>query len=239
MKFKSSIGEAGRSGGNDGQKVFTVPDANQHIPQAAQNLRYQQDDFEQQPPMRSRNQKFIPEGTQEIDMLTAARLRAQYSQQDEQHQAEILSQQKSRVEMLTGIGRGTKDVKIPYQNGFVTYSLRTLKGHERRMFSEVVESLPRNTKGNVFDTGVIDISIAALKNSLYAIDNIDINVLLKCSSYDYETQLQYREEFVSSLDSELLMYLYIKYDNLVSEVRDGYLTETDQKEVADAISKSS
>jgi hypothetical protein len=239
MKFKSSIGEAGRSGVNEGQKVFTVPDANQHIPQAAQNLRSQQDDFEQQPPMRSRNQKFIPEGSQEIDMLTAARLRAQYSQQDEQYQAEILSKQKSRIEMLTGIGRGTKDVKIAYQNGFVTYSLRTLKGYERRMFAEVLENIPRTADGKIFHTGAIDISIAALKHSLYAIDNTDINVLLRCSSYDQETQLQCREEFISSIDAELLLRLYTEYDNLASEVRDGYLTETDHKEVADAISKSS
>jgi hypothetical protein len=151
---------------------------------------------------------------------------------------------KRRLEILLGIGRGKKDVSLQTPEGRFTFSLRTLKGREQREVATLAETLKRvkSSEGAyvLSPTSVYQLRTMALKHSLYAIDGIDIDMVLGQANQSYEDRISFREAFLDELDEDVLSYLFSAYESLVVEHTSKYnfSSEEDMKEVAEEVKKS-
>lgn len=161
-------------------------------------------------------------------------------------QASYIKNAQTRIELITGIGRKTRDVEVLLNNELHVFSLRSLKGKEKFCLLEKIENAQNARLANgdtVFlPTSLYDIKIEALKHSLYAIDNIDINVVLGVANIQLEEQLVAREDLLHDMDEALTSHLFREYEKLDKEIRDGYdqpKTVKEAEEVAEAITKSS
>jgi hypothetical protein len=152
---------------------------------------------------------------------------------------------KRRLEILLNIGRGRKDVPLKTDNGTYVFSLRTLKGREQREVATTAEQLKRirsETGEYVFaPSGAHALRLVVLKHSLYAIDGIDIDVVLGQSGKPYEDRINFREAFLDELDEGLVAHLFAAYETLVAENATQFKLNSDEelKEVTEEVKKSS
>jgi hypothetical protein len=221
---------------NVSKRVFTVPDGHGS-----------DDDI---PPERnfvtSGGKRFeLPEGARQISPGEFHETRSRMQQMAEQPKQAQLQEAKTRVEIITGIGRKTKDVPVDMGNGQVTtFSIRTLKGKEHFALAEVIEGSKtiRTHDGEMMMTitSAYDIRIETLKHALYAIDGVDINVVLGVSARPLEEQLAAREDLLHDMDDAFTKKLYKTYEELLQDIADkfGVKNEKDAKELAEAINKS-
>ena len=186
----------------------------------------------------------VPTRAQAINPSAVAEMRKQAMEQSQQAESRALVEAKRRVEIITGLGRKTKDVLIETDEGNLTFTLRTLKSFEQNCLAQVVESVERvklPTGGFSFTpTGMYKIKTEALSHSLHLIDGQSIDIVLGTANMDYSEQVLARKELVCEMDGALVDHLFIQYEVLSSEARDGYepKNEEEVKEVVDTIRKS-
>jgi len=176
------------------------------------------------------------------EMASTLRRQAQdYQAQTEQRN---LGEARRRIEILTGLGRRTKDVPVETDNGTVVFTLRTLKTFEQNCLAQVIEQSERMTTAEgrmVFaPTSITKIRIEALAHSLFLIDGQSIDIVLGTANANYDTQVIERRGLIEEMDHALINHLYNKYETLTQETYDGYVPKTveEAKEVVETISKS-
>jgi hypothetical protein len=181
---------------------------------------------------------------QEINPAIANTLRRQAQEQQEMVDQRSLSEARRRIDILTGLGRMTKDVPIDINGGKVIFTLRTLKTFEQNCLAEVIEQAQRlsTVDGRMLfaPTSLAKIKLEALSHSLYMIDGQSIDIVLGTSNADYETQVIERKHLIEEMDHALINHLFTNYETLTQETYDGYAPKTveEVKEVVETISKS-
>lgn len=134
---------------------------------------------------------------------------------------------KRRIEMLTGIGRATKDVEI---DGHV-FTLRTLKSQELR---EVVTAA-KNASDNFEST--FEARTHTLARAIFKIDGEDIGLVLGDNSIESKLIM------IQELDETIINVLQKNYSLLVDENNKKYGLTNDTpavvKEVVEDLKKSS
>jgi hypothetical protein len=196
-EIESPIGKTTFSSGPQNQKVFTVEDSSGQAqgpgPQAASVSPGEQVDYEA---LRRRK----------IEELRAAQ--------------NISFNSKQRVEILTGIGRNTKD--FSFEN--VQFSLRTLKSRELRQVLLDVSHLQDVTL-------TFELRANTLARSLYLIDGHDINDVIGSSS------MKDKVNFIHELEENVVDILYKQYLLLVEETEEKYglKDNSSKEEVAEAV----
>jgi hypothetical protein len=176
--------------------------------------------------------------------VAARRQAAQEKMQLREHQ--LLQDARHRVEIITGIGRKTRNVEIISEEDGIktTFTLRTLKGYEQKLVNQkiegaktmIVDKTPKFTLSSLYD-----IRLETLTHALYLIDGQYIDVILGISELSVEDQMEAKRELVSGMDELLQDKLSYEYSILRKETSDGYLPKTaeEAKEVVDTIHKSS
>ena len=213
-KVRSSIGESNFSG--PGQRRFVVGEETQAPPQPVQ----------------------------EINPAVAAGLRRQAQEYQEQVNQRSLSDARRRIDIITGLGRMTKEVPVVTDGTKTTFTLRTLKTFEQNSLAEVIESAQRvsSNDGRVFFAPVSlgKIKVEALSHSLYLIDGQPIDIILGTSNEEYEVQVVERKRLIEEMDHALINHLFNNYEILTQETYDGYAPKTakEAEEVVETISKS-
>lgn len=187
----------------------------------------------------------VQEEGSEISPQEAMERRRQFAQRAEKKQAAAKLGSKRRIELLLGLGRGTKDVPIETDEGTVTFSLRTLKRKENREIASFLE----NAKRVRADTGeyilspasLYALSVMALKYAIYEVDGIEIDVVLGTVNAEDDQRISVRELFVEELDDTLVNHLFAEYERLVVDntAKYGIKSEAEAKEVAEELRKSS
>jgi hypothetical protein len=183
----------------------------------------------------------VMSGGQKISNEEAALMRSKMLQQ----KGSLNQDARRRIDIITGIGRRTKDVEVVQADSSITvFTLRTLKGVEQKKLIEVIEGSNRASMPNgeliIMPTSLYLIRLTTLKYSLSAIDGIDVDIVLGCSDQPFEQRVEARKELLEDMDDALTAYLYSKYQELHQETADGYVVKTDEeaKAVVNAISKS-
>jgi len=185
------------------------------------------------------NADALPE-RQELDPNYVAGLRREMQDNQERTERKMFQDARRRIEIITGIGRKTKDVQI--ENA--TFTLRTLKTFEQNCLAQVVEKAERITlhDGKVAfkPTSMYNIKIEALGHSIFMIDGQNIDIVLGTTNEDYEAQLETRKDLIREMDNSLIDYLFINYEDLMKESVDGYMPRNakEAEEVVDTIRKS-
>jgi hypothetical protein len=186
----------------------------------------------------------LPKGPQEINPAVAAGLRRQAQEQQAAVEHRNVQDARRRVELITGLGRRTKDVPVDTDNGQLVFTLRTLKSFEQNFLAQVVESAERiqMPNGNVGfkPTSMYNIKVEALSHSLYLIDGQNIDVVLGTANEEYEEQVIAKKDLIGEMDGALIDYLFVQYEKLSQETYDGYAPKTaeEAKEAVEAIRKS-
>jgi hypothetical protein len=181
----------------------------------------------------------------EITPQEAMERRRQFAEQAEKGQVATKLTAKRRIELLLGIGRGTKEVPIDTEEGTVTFSIRTLKGKENKEVAALLENAKRvrNEAGEYIlsPTGLYALRVLALKYAIYAIDGIEFDVVLGTVSAEQDQKISVRELFLEELDDTLVARLFGEYESLVMDntAKYGIKSEAEAKEVAAEVSKSS
>jgi hypothetical protein len=213
------ISNIGHSPNQPELKTWTVPDGGES--------------FEAPPDVR-------PISPDEVNQI-----RARLMQRVEKDSRVDIDKAKKRVDIITGIGRLTRTIPVNMPDGdVIRFSLRTLKGHENNDLAQFVEKAERAAMPNgniiIMPTSLYKIRMCSLKYSLYAIDDVDIDVVIGSVNLPYEDRLKAREALLHEMDDGLTGYLYTQYDKLTNELIDGYIArnESQAKEAADAIHKS-
>ena len=142
---------------------------------------------------------------------------------------------RQRLNLLLGIGRATKNVTIEAEAGTVTYSLRTLKGYEQKHVISLAEQADK-IKSVEATFPVRDTTLAY---ALYAVDNIDPDLLLGATGLPIKERLAARLSFIEELDDHVLRYLFDQHQMMVKENLIRFQSPEDVKEVAEQIKKSS
>ena len=177
------------------------------------------------------------------EMVTTLRRQAQERQ--EQVDQRSLVDARRRIDIITGLGRRTKEVPVETDNGTVIFTLRTLKTFEQNCLAQVVEQSERLTTADgrlIFaPTSLAKIRVEALSHSLFLIDGQSIDIVLGTSNIEYVDQVLARKELINEMDHALINHLFNNYEVLAQETYDGYMPKTveEAKEVAETISKSS
>lgn len=181
-----------------------------------------------------------PRERQELDPNYVAGLRREMQENQERTERKGFQDARRRIEIITGIGRKTKDVQI---EGSI-FTLRTLKTFEQNCLAQVIEGADRITLPNggvVFKpTSMYNIKVEALGHAIYMIDGQNIDVVLGTSNDDYEIQLDTRKDLIREMDNSLIDYLFVNYEDLMKESVDGYMPKNviEAEEVVDTIRKS-
>lgn len=147
----------------------------------------------------------------------------------------ITNEARQRLEIVLGFGRAIKNVTIEAENGTVTYSLRTLKGWEQKRIVALAEQAD---KAQTIEA-TYPIRNTTVAFALYAVDNIDIDLLLGATALSREEKIAARLGFVEELDDQVTRYLFEQHQVLVRENSLRFQTPEDVKEVAEQIKKSS
>ena len=185
-----------------------------------------------------------PQPPPQITPEMATTLRRQAQEHQEQIDNRSLSDARRRIDIITGLGRKTRDVPVDTANGVVVFSLRTLKTFEQNCLAQVVEQSERLTTSDgrlIFaPTSLSKIRVEALSHSLYLIDNQSIDIILGTANAPYEEQVLSRKDLIDEMDHALISHLFNNYESLTQETYDGYIPKTveEAKEVAETISKS-
>lgn len=181
---------------------------------------------------------------QQITPAMAAELRQQAADREHLAQNRAMQEARRRVEIITGLGRKTKDVVVDTDQGKLTFTLRSLKSFEQEALSQVMESVDRIPlpNGNISftPTGMHKIKMEALGHSLHLIDGQSVDVVLATVNEDYEEQVEARKDLLREMDAALVDHLFVQYERLASETSDGYMPRNDRelKEVVEDIRKS-
>lgn len=131
---------------------------------------------------------------------------------------------KLRLEILTGIGRLTEDVKV---DG-VTFSIRSLKPMENE---EIVKVIAGIEFGGV---QAFELRAQTLARALYKIDGQDIDFVIDAKG------MEDRVNFMKNiLEESLANFLYVKYQGILNKNRDKFseLGKT-EAEVIENVKKS-
>jgi hypothetical protein len=185
-----------------------------------------------------------PQPPSQLTPEMATTLRRQAQEHQEQIENRNLSDARRRIDIITGLGRKTRDVPVDTSNGTVVFCLRTLKTFEQNCLAQVVEQSERLTATDgrmIFaPTSLSKIRIEALSHSLYLIDNQSIDIILGTANAPYEEQVLARKDLIDEMDHALISHLFNNYESLTQETYDGYIPKTveEAKEVAETISKS-
>lgn len=197
---------------------------------------------------RDRN---IPEGAREVSPAELATMRQRAQQKTAKEEESELLHDRDLVEQITGIGRRYKTVEVKDPDFNHSFTLRTLKGWEKKDVIRAYESIPKKTMGEGIDlkyyhdaSGEHLLKLVSLSHALCAIDGTDLDMILGISSIDDEDKIGHRRHFVEEMDDYLTDYLYIQYNLLCKQSSDGYVLKypnslEEQKVAAEAIRKSS
>lgn len=160
----------------------------------------------------------VMEPINESPLQEMQRLRAQAG-----GESRLSSESKKRIELISGIGRLTKDVLIEG----TTFTLRTLKSKETQE-ATIAGVVQQYKVEEAFETRRQFISRA-----LHKIDGHDLYMVI--GSNDLESRLN----FVDELDDSVITYLFDEFTKLRNESNAKYSlkTEQDVKEVAEEIKK--
>jgi hypothetical protein len=144
---------------------------------------------------------------------------------------------KRRIEMLVGIGRQTRDVPLKTERGETVFSLRTLKSKEIRYLMKIAAEM---AKAESVDT-IYAIREHTLALSIFAIDRVDVDIVLGTSGRPNDERLAARKALFDEMNENTLNYLYRMHEEMMDENSKLFSikTEGDAKEVAEAIKKSS
>ena len=220
-RIRSTIGESNFAGPN--QRRFVVPNANEADGELGDQA--------------------LPLG-REINPAVASTLRREAQEYQEQAAQRNLGEARRRVDIITGLGRKTKEVPVDTDDGKVVFTLRTLKTFEQNCYMQVVEQSERITLPNgkmmFAPTSRGKIKIEALSHSIFMIDGQSIDIVLGTANAPYEDQVLARRDLIEEMDHALIDHLFINYETLTQETYDGYYPKTveEAKEVVETISKS-
>lgn len=141
---------------------------------------------------------------------------------------------KTRIEMLVGIGRATREVPIETEDGKVIFSIRTLKGREMRFLADSLQKLTDTKQAS----DIYDMRSLTLAHSVFAVDGMDIDVVLGVRGQSNAEQV--RKQFLDEFDEAILAHLHGKYQEMTQENRNKFAVKTteDAKEVAESMKKS-
>jgi len=137
-----------------------------------------------------------------------------------QDEKQVSSVVKKRIEILAGLGRGTRDVIV--EN--ITFSLRTLKSYE---LQEAVKAIAKLDNG-------LDSSFEArnqiLARAICKIDGQDIDIVLSSS------RIEDKLDMVRELESSVAVYLHENYVALSKENSDKFkILSDDEKDIKEAV----
>ena len=214
-KIRSTIGESNFEG--HGQRRFVVNEDTQQAPPS--------------PPIS-------------IDPSEASMMRRQAQEYQEHTTQRNLGDARRRIDIITGLGRKTKEVLVENSNGSVIFTLRTLKTFEQNCLAQVIESSDRNVTNDgriIFaPTSMAKIKLEALSHSIFLIDGQSIDIVVGVSNAPYEEKVLARKELIDEMDHALINHLFDNYEILTKETYDGYSPKTveEAKEVVETISKS-
>jgi hypothetical protein len=194
-KIRSEIGESSFNG--PGQRRFVVNDESQA------------------PIQRGR----------EIDPAVANTLRQQAQAQQEQIESRNIGDSRRRIDIITGLGRRTRDVPVETDDGTVVFTLRTLKTFEQNELAQVIESSEHLTdqQGRLMfaPTSLAKIKLESLAHSLFLIDGQSIDIVLGTANISYVEQVLARKDLIQEMDHVLINHLYNNYEQLTKETYDG------------------
>jgi hypothetical protein len=183
-------------------------------------------------------------GSQQINPAMATALRKQAMDKQEGAEQRSVQEARRRVEIITGIGRKTKDVPIETPEGTITFTLRTLKKFEQNCLAQVIESAERmplsDGRVSFTPTAMAKIQMEALGHSMFLIDGQSVDLVLGTANLDYEEQVLARKDLIGEMDGALIDHLFLQYEQVSKEAYDGYAPRTadEAKEVVETIRKS-
>jgi hypothetical protein len=175
-----------------------------------------------------------------VNPAVAQGLRRQALEQQEQVEQRNFVDARRRIELLTGLGRKTKDVLIEG----ITFTLRSLKAFEQNELAQVIAAQDRislpNGQVSFTSIGMYNIKVEALGHSLHLVDGQLVDIVLGTVNSPYEEQVAARKELIIEMDGEFINHLFIEFEKLSAETKDGYAPKTTEevKEVVDTIRKS-
>ena len=182
---------------------------------------------------------------QEIDPSIASTLRQQAQEHKEQVESRNLGEARRRIDIITGLGRMTRDVPVKTDGGnFVIFTLRTLKQFEQNELAQVIESSEHVTTSDgkllFAPSSLAKIKLESLAHSLFLVDGQSIDIVLGTANSEYNEQVLARKDLIQEMDHALINHLYNNYEQLTKDTYDGYSPKTaeEAKEVVETISKS-
>lgn len=215
--ISSALGSVGHTGNSNERRVLTVNDPT----------------FDDEPQLRSFSAGSFNDdedlndviSQEELEALAQNRERLQSSRkQAHQQKNRIPEGLKLRLEILTGIGRLTEDVKVDD----VTFTIRSLKPSENE---EIVKSLSGIEFGGV---QAFELRAQTLARAIYKIDGQDINYVIDAKS------IEDKVDFAKNvLEESLANFLYTKYQGILNKNREKFseLGKTEE-EVIENVKKS-
>lgn len=141
-----------------------------------------------------------------------------------------------RIEMLVGIGRAYRDIKVKTAHGQIIFTVRSLKVKEMKYLTQLAgEAAKVGELGSAFD-----IRSRTLACAITAIDGAEIDLVLDSVSLNSEDRLAVRVNFLNELDESVLAYLHSEYQKMVKTHSEQFSIKSDAeaKEVAEDIKKS-
>jgi hypothetical protein len=181
---------------------------------------------------------------EEISPSVAAGLRRQAEEAQHFDEQRHLNEARRRIDLITGLGRKTKDVEINTEEGSIVFTLRSLKTFEQNCLAQVIEQANRITLPNgrtaFAPTSLYEIKIEALTHALFLIDGQSVDVVLGTVNEPFDAKVSARQSMIRDMDGALVDHLFIKYEELSKETYDGYAPRTaeEAKEVVETIRKS-
>jgi hypothetical protein len=174
----------------------------------------------------------------------ASTLRRQAQDNQVHNEQRNLGDARRRIEIITGLGRKTREVPLEIDGNKVVFTLRTLKTFEQNCIAQVIEQSERMTtaEGRIMfaTTSIAKLRLEALSHSLFLIDGQSIDIILGTANANYDIQVVERKNLIEEMDHALISHLYNNYEILTQETYDGYIPKTaeEAKEVVETISKS-
>lgn len=197
-EFDSPLGK--KQFPNQSRKVFNVPDEDAFSPAA------------------------VPEMQPGIPVeLSAAQFQEmqQRKMQIKQSQGKATSESRQRVEVLTGIGRLTKDISIEGR----VFTLQSLKSREMR---ETIKAVSQATDGA---DSIFEMRAQILARSIIKIDGHPIGLVLGNDS------LESKLTFIDESEESTVNQLYTGYTEMTKKTDLAVKTVEDAREIAEEIKK--
>lgn len=152
----------------------------------------------------------------------------------------IESNQKSLIERLIGMGIVYEDVPVssPVSDKKTIFRIKTLNSREKTSVTRAHAGVQLSSDAHKVEA-ILEARDTTLVYALHSIDGISVTNLLNCSSDTEENRFFYIKEFISSLDNNLLNYLYNKFTDLEKRNERFYLDNfSNAEDIADAMKKS-